>query len=692
MPMSLILEYPLWFIIFCILAGIAYAAVLYYRNQKLSELSKWVIRLMAGLRFFVVTLLSFLLLSPLLKTVNREVEKPIIIVTQDNSESLVAGKDSAFYKTEYKQNLQKFIDQLNDKYEVHLYSFASKINQLSTSDSLTFSEKQTDISQLFNELETRYANRNIGAIVLASDGLYNKGSNPIYAADKIKAPIYTIALGDTTVKKDIILLKAEHNRLAYLGNKFPIEIVVNAKQLKNKTSTLTVDKGDATLFSQTINFSSDAFITTIPVFLDAKETGLQHYKLKLSSLSEEVNIKNNNLDVFIEVLDTKQKVVIVSAAPHPDVAAIKESIEANQNYEVESYTLDNFDKPLKKYNLVILHQLPGSRNPVPKLMDEINASKIPVWVITGNSNILKGDLSLGPVAEKNSDCEAVLEPNFSLFTISDELRKAIKTFPPLSSPYGTYSSNTAIPLFYQRIGVIDTKTPLLSFNTAGENKIAVLNGEGIWKWRLHDYAVNNNHNLFNELISKMVQYLSVKADKSFFKIQYKNNFFENETIEMGAEVYNDSYELINTPEVSMSISNAEGKKFPFTFGQTNGAYHLNAGMMPVGEYKFEARVKVGEKMYTQRGEFSVSALQVELTNTIADHQLLYSIAKKHDGEMLYPTELDKLSEKLNSRTDIKSISYTQNKLSDLINLKWIFFLILALLSIEWFARKRSGAY
>ncbi len=114
--------------------------------------------------------------------------------------------------------------------------------------------------------------------------------------------------------------------------------------------------------------------------------------------------------------------------------------------------------------------------------------------------------------------------------------------------------------------------------------------------------------------------------------------------------------------------------------------------MPVGEYKYEARVKVGEKIFSQRGQFSISALQVELTNTIADHQLLYSLSKKHDGQMVYPNELDKLAEQLNARTDIKSVSYTQNKLADLVNLKWIFFLLLALLSFEWFMRKRNGAY
>lgn len=691
--MNIVFEYPSWFILFCILAGFAYAFILYRKDKKLSELSVWIVRSMAAFRFLSVSILAFLLLSPLLKTVNREVEKPVIIIAQDNSQSILVNKDSSFYRSEYKQKLQQLIDRLNEKYTVFSYTFADKVKELSSADSITFSEKQTDISSLFNEMETRYSNRNVGAIIIASDGLYNKGANPVYTSSKLKIPVYTIALGDTTVKKDLILSRIDHNRIAYLGNQFPLEIIIDAKQLKGKTSTLTVSKGDANLFSQVININADAFTTTVRVFLEAKETGLQHYKVKLSSLAEETSTINNSKDVFIDVLDARQKILILADAPHPDVAAIKEALLENQNYEVESYTIDEFDKPLNKYNLVILHQLPGARTAASKIIVQLNSSDIPVWSFSGAGALLKKDLSLSSSSSRTNECEPVLDENFPLFTISDEFRTAIKDFPAVICPFGgAQADNNSNVLLYQRIGVVDTKTPMMLFSTIGENKVAIFTGEGIWKWRLQDFASHGNHDLFNEFISKTVQYLSVKVDKSFFRIIGKNNFLENEAIEMGAEVYNQSYELINEPEVSIVITNEENKKFPFTFGKTNNAYRLNGGMFPVGEYKYEAKVKVGDKLYAQHGEFSVSPLQVEFVNTIADHQMLYSLAQKHKGEMIYPANMEQLAEKLNAREDIKSVSYSEKKLNDLINLKWIFFIILVLISAEWFMRKRNGAY
>lgn len=646
---------------------------------------------MAAFRFLTVGVLSFLLLSPLIKTVKRTVEKPVIVIAQDNSESLVAGKDSAFYRKQYKNNLERLINNLSDKYDVRTFSFADKIIELQGLDSIDFKDKKTNISALFADIDTRYSNRNLGAVIVATDGLYNSGSSPVYASDKIKAPVYTVALGDTTVKKDIILLKTDHNRIVYLGNDFPVEVVVNAKQLKGKSSTLTISKNNTTLFSQVINFNSDAFIQTVPVFLQAKEAGLQHYKVRLSSLPEEMTTANNVNDLFIDVLDARQKILILGEGPHPDIAALKRTIESNQNYEVESYTLEGFDQSIKKYDLVILFQLPATRNPIAKIKADLAAAGTPLWIFTGGTQVVKEDLTVNEI-QRSNECEPVLEQNFPLFTLSDDFRKGVGDFPVVTCPFGNINAGTGNVLLYQRIGNVQTKTPLMSFFTNTENKLAIFYGEGIWRWRLQDYAAHGDHRLTDELISKTVQYLSLKTDKSFFRVKGKNNFPENEPVELEAEVYNESYELINEPEVNIVITDGNNKKFPYVFSKTSNAYRLNAGVLPVGEYTYEARVKVGEKLYAQKGQFSVSALQIELTNTVADHQLLYQLSRSHGGEMVYPSDLDKLVEKLQARDDVKSVSYSENKLDDLLNLKWIFFLIMGLLSVEWFIRKRNGAY
>ena len=60
--------------------------------------------------------------------------------------------------------------------------------------------------------------------------------------------------------------------------------------------------------------------------------------------------------------------------------------------------------------------------------------------------------------------------------------------------------------------------------------------------------------------------------------------------------------------------------------------------------------------------------------------------------MLYPSTFRELPADLLASEQVKTITYTTRKLNDLINIGWILLALLALLSLEWFLRKRSGSY
>lgn len=62
------------------------------------------------------------------------------------------------------------------------------------------------------------------------------------------------------------------------------------------------------------------------------------------------------------------------------------------------------------------------------------------------------------------------------------------------------------------------------------------------------------------------------------------------------------------------------------------------------------------------------------------------------AKMYYPNQLQELTKELLLKEEIKTISFEQKQLTDLIELKWIFFVLLAFVTTEWFIRKRSGLY
>ena len=120
-------------------------------------------------------------------------------------------------------------------------------------------------------------------------------------------------------------------------------------------------------------------------------------------------------------------------------------------------------------------------------------------------------------------------------------------------------------------------------------------------------------------------------------------------------MYNDSYELINEAEVNIDILNSENKKFTYNFSKTSKSYKLDAGLLPVGTYKYQAQTKVGNKQYIDNGQFIISPLTIEASNTVADHKLMNKLATEHDGKMFFANQFDKLLEALNKRDDVKYV-------------------------------------
>lgn len=693
--MNLIFQAPVWFFPLCLLGGAAYAGILYYR-ERTSELKVPVKWILAGLRFLAVSLIAILLLSPLIKTNVKTVEKPVIILAQDNSSSLLMNNDSLFYKNEYPAAIKAFIEDLQSDFEVRPYYFSEKTEDGLKTD---FKGSLTDISSMIGDIKVRYANRNVGAFIIASDGIYNHGNNPLYSSANISFPVYTIAMGDTNIRKDIILSEVNYNKVSYLGNSFPVEAVITAHRCMGLSTTMTVSRNGQSLFTKKIAIGEDDFMETVALTLDARQSGLQHYRVSLTTVEGEISKTNNVQDIYVDVLDARQKILILAAAPHPDITALRQSLELNRNYEVEVALQKDFNKPLNAYHLIILHQLPGKSQPLSSSVKEVAGSKVPVLYILGGSsdvnqiNALNTGLKINASQNRSDESQAVLNNGFSMFTLSDEAIKICTEAPPLSCPYGDYKiTPVLVPLFYQKIGKVSTSKPLILFSQGAEVRSGIICGEGIWRWRLYNYLQKEEHAAFDELIGKTIQFLSIKADKGLFRVYCNNRFSEHEQVQFTAELYNESYEMINSPEVTMSISDQKGKKFDFTFSRTTAAYHLNAGVFPPGDYAYVARVKSGNKVLQESGEFSVAAVYTESLRLVADHSLLHSLASAHKGEMVYPSQLSRLAEMIRKRDDIVSVSYSQKKFSDIINLFWVLLLIIGLLSTEWFIRKRGGAY
>lgn len=680
----------LW-LLFSLLLGAGYAFALYNRRNSISTAARaWLFTF----RFLTVAVICFLLFAPFVKQTERITEKPLIIFAQDNSASLNVSKPLNFNLAAYSAKVKALQSRFASEYEVRSFTLGS---QLRPGSSFHFNETTTDINSFFRFINDRFANRNIGAVILASDGIYNRGGNPQYEARALKAPVFTIALGDTIPRRDLLVANINYNSIVWSGNDLQAEVSIEAHQSLGMRSRLTVSDKDGQVFGKEIKIRSDEYQVTVPVTLHAGKAGIHRFTVALSPLQGELSLENNKEDFFVEVLEGKVKVFILANSPHPDIAALKPAIESNKNYEVSSGLASGAEAPgMKDADLLILHQLPSVSVPMQSLIGKMRGK--PVLFITGaQSNIpaLSQSQHLLEITSAASMLEATAGVNsdFHTFVIPDGLAKQLSALGPLVSPSGSYRVKSPASIFlYQQLGSILSDRPLLLFSNTSEQKVGVLAGEGIWRWRLNEFRLRGNHDATDALLAKSVQYLSEKDDKRKFRVySARNSFDENDHVLLNAELYNDANELINTPDVSVVLTGNGNRKFPFQFSRTSNAYALDAGSLPSGEYSFGAVTQLGERKYKAEGKFIVSKERVELRQTVANHQLLNVLAKQSGGEMVMPDGIDDLYERVSKNELVKTISYENRTFEEMIDMKWIFIMIIVLLSTEWLVRKRSGA-
>lgn len=695
--------YPAWLIIVVILIATIYSFILYSKNSfndkpfySLPNI------LLLVLRFFVVAAICFLLLSPFIKKNFERTEKPVVVIAIDNSESVLLNKDSISLKNKFSDNINNLSDALSKKYEVKKYTFGQEVND---KFELDFSEKRTNISQLFDFIYEQFYNRNIGAIVLASDGIYNEGQNPISLVENFKVPIYSIALGDTFLKKDILIKNVRYNSVAFAGNKFPLKVKVVAEKCKGENIIVNVKNENKNIYNQSLQIKGNYFEKEFDVLAKANEPGLQKITISLTKVKNEISYSNNQKIVFIDVLKNKKKILLLSASPHPDINAIKSSLRKKENYEVISsvakdYILKNHDlqKELKNYDLLILHQLPSKNQNIKKILKTVDDKKIPVIYILGTQtaiksfNLINTGLKIFQKRKSFNKALAITSDEFNYFNLNDNAAKVFRELPPLIVPFGNYKTNSENQiLLYQKIGNVKSNIPLIIFFQNFDKRSVVICGEGIWKWALIESRNTGEQIIFDELIEKTVQFVSLKKDKRFFRLKnFKNVYFEDKEIIFEVELFNRSFEKMKNAEIKMKITNDNNESFDYTYGETEESYKLNAGYFPAGSYSFTASTKLNN--YSLKGNFIVKKVDLEYMNSKANHDLMYSIAKSKDGNLYYPNSIDKLKDDILARKDIKPLIYFDEETKNLINLKWLFFAILTLITIEWVMRKYLGSY
>ncbi|GAA4017319.1 hypothetical protein GCM10022408_33590 [Hymenobacter fastidiosus] len=678
-------------ILLCLAAGAGYAALLYSAKAPWSQTLNYAL---AALRFVVVSFLGFLLLSPFLKTTTTTTEQPTIVLAVDDSQSVglftpaaVLGQATA--------GLQQLAETLRGR------GFKVETRTLSTRrpprpDSLRFQAPATDLDELLTGIKEGYDGRNLAGVVLLSDGIVNQGRSPVYS--EFSFPIYSVAVGDTVPKKDLSLPALTYNRVAFSGNKFPIEADISYEGFAGGTAVVQLREQGRVLQTQRVKLPGGRRRQKATFLVTAPAPGKRRYEIVIEKQAGEFTLLNNAKFAYLEVVKGKLRVLLAGAAPHPDLKALRAAIRQNDNFDLTTYLPGIAPLRAQDFDVAILHQLPARGGVGADVLARVRARRVPALYVIGAQSDLNAYNNLGtgltitPRGTQTDDVTPVLNPAFSRFTFEEDALRRFAAYPPAPVPFGDLRlAGGAEAALFQQVGRLKTQKPLLVMGGTPSQRQATLLTDGSWQWRLQEAADHDDRpEAYDRLIVRTLQLLTANANKKRLDVYPTQDAFSTQDdVTFGAETYNTIFERIYNQQITLTLTDEQKKARTFSFTNNEDGAPLHLGPLPGGVYRYVARATLGGQAQQDVGEVLVQEQQLETLDARADHNLLYQLARRSGSRLYYPSQFAQLTQDI-QQANAKPVIYSQEDLKDLINLKWLFFLLLALVTAEWAARKYLG--
>ncbi len=653
---------------------------MYGYKSKYSGTLRWVF---GALRFVTLFSLLLLLINPKFKSETYTIEKPKLPVLVDNSASIAElGQNENVLKL---VNQLKNSDDLNDKFELSFFTFG---NDFTDSDSLSFSDRNSNISIALSSINELFKNQSAPTLLI-SDGNQTLGNDYEFLSNTFKNKIFPVMLGDSTKYTDLKIEQLNTNRYAFLKNQFPVEVILVYSGTENVTSQFIISQGGSTVYQQNVAFSESDNSKILSFILPANSVGLQKYTAQLVPLADEKNKTNNSKQFAVEVIDQATNVLVVSKILHPDLGMLKKSITTNEQRTVTFAEPTEAVSRLNDSQLIVLYQPDRS---FAGIFSEIKKLNKNTFVISGTKtdwNFLNSvqENFMKDATNQDENVSGTMNSNYGTFALEEI---GFDNFPPLETHFGTLE--ITVPhevLLEQTVSGFSTESPMLATMEVNGKRDAIWDGEGFWKWRAQSFLETGNFESFDNFIGKLVQYLASNKRRSRLETSNESFYYNNSPIKISAQYFDQNFVFDSRASLSISLLNTENQQrttFPMLL--KNNFYEVDLNSLAAGSYDFTVSVK--DEAVKSSGSFTILEFNVEQQFLNADISKLGRVAANTGGKAYFITETEAMINDLINNEAFQPIQKSEQKVIPLIDWKYLLALIILTLTAEWFIRKYNG--
>lgn len=703
MDVTLKTDFSLLYIIISIILS-ASVSWYYYRKSDIEGIKK---KLFAVLRFLSLFFILQLFSSPVISLFKKTFREPVNIYLIDNSQSLLIDNRNTLL-VEILKN--KVMNSGPDNSENLYFLFSGDlIREIKKEDLEKISYEginnfETNLSSSIYSLQNRLANDDISAVTIISDGIINEGGNPETAARLLNAPVNYILTGDTLQKNDLVLRNLFYNKKAFIESNVPLKAEINSFNYDRDIKINLYEENDL-IQSKVLKVTKDKNVYDVTFNVNSNSEKTVKYKIEAEGLEDEITLKNNFREFFIKYVNNKFKILVLSGGPGADQAFISEEIKKVKNFEATFLTQKSASEfyegilpDLNKFDSFILIGFPTSVTNQNLLNDlysaiEKNNSSL-VFFAQRNTDynklsVLSAKLPFKTVSysdkEEPTGIRTVSKADNEIFRDPGMISQ-INSFPDIFKTVSSFSVNPSA----ETILIMNRNTaPAFIIENTGKNRSAAFLAYGVYKWRLNNQR-NNAGDVLNYLITSSVIAVTDREQKKAFSIETTRPVYSKfENVKFTARINN--YELQGGEKIKIKIV---GERFNSTFElikKDNRYYEGEINVPADGSYSYTAELFAGNNFIeSSDNRFLIGENNFEYLITKADNSVLNELTGVSSGVNFSNKESNAVKDSLERFSELSVSEFRSGKNFDLNVNPYYLGILIFLLCLEWFFRKRNN--
>jgi uncharacterized membrane protein len=612
---------------------------------------------------------------------------------------------------------------LSEKYEVKVFELGESLKAVEVDElaRLKPGGVKGDLNTAFQELRGKTT-----LAVLLSDGHLK------WDGGQSNLPLFTVPMGNPIEYKDLLIKTVKAPTLVFRGREVVIDVTIRNYGYGGLTLPVLLKDGSKLLTAKNMHIQASPGEVTTSLSFIPDEVGQKNLSISIPQQFGESLVGNNSINLSIKVVRDKIRILMISGNPSMNYRFMRMALKNDPSIDLLSFVILRtpsdilnvpiqelslipfpvetlFSKEIKNFDLLIFdnvsyslylspHHLESIRDFVregggfaaiggPHLLDEGRYAVTPIGEmlpvrLVGKEDY-RGDSATGVRLSQAGVVHPITRLSSDVAGDGSGLLSFWQDMPSLDGINLLEAKSSSAVLLEAADG---TPWPILTVSNYGKGRALALATDYSWKWYMGRVARGKGNMAYLKLVDRMVRWLTKDPDLDPVQITLPENpgSIGKETEIRIKLREGDLAPNLRSP-VLFSAFSPDGLKIESKLKPTEQPSEYLGSFLPQkgGIYKIKVETQAGHLE-----EFMVITGSLESLDAAPDHEQLKMISSSTGGK--YLSNADNLLREIESDTQKRGSRFVEEKRSPVWATPFVMAIVLGLLVLEWYFRRRWG--